>query len=369
MGWFNRSNEAAKAEIEDLKQILVAKEEEILRANESVRLVEEALVKANQKNEAVVSLVANFDSFYQSMLMTQTSLAGLANSLREKQKLAENSNRVSIKTRKEIGHIIANINTLSELSNDASNQVGELDEHAQKVGGMVKMIREIADQTNLLALNAAIESARAGEAGRGFAVVADEVRKLAERTWTATTDITNLVQQIRNNSTDSRDQMNSLASQANQFSDSGQDTAQTMRQLIEMSTSMEKTINHASLNSFCDLIKVDHLVFKLKVYKVLLGISDEGAKDLASHQNCRLGKWYYEEDGNKYFSQLKGYQRIEAPHVKVHECAHTALREHAAGNHEQANKAVEEMEAASLNMLQELDDMERPEIVYAEHVQ
>ena len=231
------------------------------------------------------------------------------------------------------------------------------------------MIREIADQTNLLALNAAIESARAGEAGRGFAVVADEVRKLAERTSTATTDITNLVQQIRNNSTDSRDQMNSLASQANQFSDSGQDTAQTMRQLIEMSTSMEKTINHASLNSFCDLIKVDHLVFKLKVYKVLLGISDEGAKDLASHQNCRLGKWYYEEDGNKYFSQLKGYQCIEAPHVKVHECAHTALREHAAGNHEQANKAVEEMEAASLNMLQELDDMERPEIVYAEHVQ
>ena len=79
MGWFNRSNEAAKAEIEDLKQMLAAKEEEILRANESVRLVEEALVKANDKNEAMVSLVANFDSFYQSMLIFITKVPPIEN--------------------------------------------------------------------------------------------------------------------------------------------------------------------------------------------------------------------------------------------------------------------------------------------------
>ncbi|MGE5492839.1 MAG: methyl-accepting chemotaxis protein, partial [Actinomycetota bacterium] len=71
----------------------------------------------------------------------------------------------------------------------AAQQVEDLGSKSEKAIAVVNIIRDIADQTNLLALNAAIEAARAGESGRGFAVVADEVRKLAERTSAATTEI------------------------------------------------------------------------------------------------------------------------------------------------------------------------------------
>jgi hypothetical protein len=48
---------------------------------------------------------------------------------------------------------------------------GELGAGAQKIDGVVQLIRDIAGRTNLLAPNASIEAARVDETGKSFAVV------------------------------------------------------------------------------------------------------------------------------------------------------------------------------------------------------
>ncbi|MET0337492.1 MAG: methyl-accepting chemotaxis protein [Caulobacter sp.] len=67
--------------------------------------------------------------------------------------------------------------------------VRNLEVHAQRVGGLIGSVADIADQTNLLALNAAIEADRAGDAGLAFSVLAEEIRALADASQGRSRDV------------------------------------------------------------------------------------------------------------------------------------------------------------------------------------
>nr|MDQ2687561.1 methyl-accepting chemotaxis protein [Armatimonadota bacterium] len=92
---------------------------------------------------------------------------------------------------------VAGMGRIRRTVEQSAEVIDTLGESSRQIGGIVQTIEEIADQTNLLALNAAIEAARAGDAGRGFAVVADEVRKLAERSRSATQEISRLIDDVQ----------------------------------------------------------------------------------------------------------------------------------------------------------------------------
>jgi len=86
----------------------------------------------------------------------------------------------------------------AEIARSAHKLGEQLSAGANRIGDVVKIIRDVAEQTNLLALNATIEAARAGQAGRGFAVVASEIKQLASQTAQATEDIAAQVVAIQN---------------------------------------------------------------------------------------------------------------------------------------------------------------------------
>lgn len=73
----------------------------------------------------------------------------------------------------------------------------EFSTQLHKVEKFTEIISGIANKTNMLSLNATIEAARAGEYGHGFAALAEEIRKLSDSTNNSTTEISQLIETIR----------------------------------------------------------------------------------------------------------------------------------------------------------------------------
>lgn len=137
----------------------------------------------HQASETLSELAHTVESAYQNAKIT-----------REASDKAENA---SIKIKEASQHLIESMNEIRNEVLSTAEAVKKLGERSREINKIVDLITNIAEQTNLLALNAAIEAARAGEAGRGFAVVAEEVRKLAEASGQAAMQISNLINEIR----------------------------------------------------------------------------------------------------------------------------------------------------------------------------
>jgi myosin heavy subunit len=307
--------------------------------------------------ETLKSVLQNLASFSQTLAGSQASLGQMANTLKAEKVQAVEAAEVSITSGQTTTEIATNLHALAENSASTAREVDALAQLAGEIGAIVQLIHEIADQTNLLALNAAIEAARAGEAGRGFAVVADEVRKLAERTAKATKDIESLVTSIRNNSNSAKNAMEVLSSTADSFSKRGAKATEDMQRLMGLSRKMEEIIAGSAMQSFVEVAKVDHLVFKFRIYLGLFGLEDVSSNQVVAHTACRLGKWYYEGEGKECFSRLPGYREIESPHIEVHQKGIAALAAKERGDLQEMLRYVSAMESASLSVVDNLQRM------------
>ena len=266
------------------------------------------------------NLIANLQSIQAYLLdMTQElSVVG---------KLSEDTAQEADASRSTIEGLVSNLNRVAEMISGTNAQISLLHEKGEEISQIVQVITDVADRTNLLALNAAIEAAHAGEVGKGFAVVAEEVRTLSENTKDAAASIASTIEsfgqatsrmirdseQVKEIAEGSREAVTAFQSQVLKFADSAK-------------TSLTQ-VNKAQDFSFASLVKVDHFLYKQNGYRVVhQGIRSQEAQSIgADHRNCRLGSWYYEGMGAEKFAHVPSFNRLEAPHVSVHENVQQAV--------------------------------------------
>ncbi|MGJ5204683.1 methyl-accepting chemotaxis protein [Bradyrhizobium sp. HKCCYLR20261] len=305
------------------------------------------------------------------------------------------------------------MNGIANSVRDTSAKIADLSAASAEIGSIVGTIDAIANQTNLLALNATIEAARAGEFGKGFAVVAAEVKNLSQQTTKATEDIKGRIERLQaemsgiveamaggakavatgmsemNDLAQTIDQAGSRTAMVSSKMDeiSGILTEQTAatdevaqgitiiadlatanaNEVMSLADTMGKTdakvgkmlaeMSKLSLdNQVVRLAKADHVIWKKRLVDMSVGRLQLRADELSDHHNCRLGKWYYGEGGQRLAGD-PAFRRLERPHEAVHRHGKEAARLFSSGRIDEALNEIGKVEVASSEVLAALDQI------------
>lgn len=181
----------ATGKLRDVLVKIMASSGQVEAASAQISSATEQLAAGAEEQQAQLSEVATTMEEMSAMILEASKNAD------ETRENAQSTGVTAEKGRELVSKTVSGFETVANTVKEAAGQIQELNRRSEEIGNVIQVIEDIADQTNLLALNANIEAARAGDAGRGFAVVADEVRKLAERTVSATAEISTMIGTIQ----------------------------------------------------------------------------------------------------------------------------------------------------------------------------
>ena len=349
----NNNFNSATSENDNLKK-------EIDSLKNELNLLKNQQTDKKDNNQAIDSLTQLFEyenlNLKDGLLDIQSNIAESTELSRENLNNSDKINLTFDESSNKLRVIVNDIDSLNTNASKIQDVVSQLNKKATDIAQAVLTIDQIAFQTNILSLNAAVEAATAGEAGKGFAVVAQEVRNLASRSAESAKEITDVVKSIQESVELTNQKFTIMTKSIDLISSGAKDYSVNINDIMATSKDTFSGLSHITDRTFMSLAKLDHVIWKVNTY--LSVAKREPAFKFVDHKNCRLGKWYSEGLGKKYFSATPSYSSLDRPHSIVHNGTHhvfETISKDGDLDYDTLIKSFKEMEDASSDVFKLLD--------------
>ena len=319
--------EFLKKELEKTKEELSTKDDKIEslkwklnEERENTKSLKSEKKEDNSFNDLLELYGFENNNLLQSMIDIQANIAESTQKAKHSLSVSGDVDTNFEKAFSDIETIVSNLDKLLDKSNKVASVIKDLSTKALNIEKFIGQINEVVMQINILSLNASVEAASAGDAGKGFAVVASEVKNLANKTAFVASDIEKVVKSIQASIKNTNNEFGDIDNTIINIHSSTKSYNNEIHDLHSLTKRSLSELTNLSDSVFMNLAKIDHIIWKVNTYRSVY--EKKPAFKFVDHRNCRLGKWYNDGDGLKYFSHTDSFHMLDKPHSGVHDTTH-----------------------------------------------
>ncbi len=195
-----------------------------------------------------------------------------------------------------------------------------------------------------------------------MAEVGQQINDVGEQIFSVNTrmeDIAAVLDEQRAATSEISGQVNRIASRASRAKDSTDAVIEAVgcsEALIEDQFACLE--GKAIPNMVLHRAKSDHVMWKKRLAEMMVGLNSLTAGELSDHHSCRLGKWY-DQITDPVLKNQPAFTKIAGPHKRVHTHGKAVAEAHNRGDEDRAREEFEQMELASHEVLELLDELIR----------